>query len=113
MARNEVRSRMAGLLKRWRASGQSAAAFCRREGINPQKLSYWRRVLGMAEPVKRPARRHSVAGLVPVRLLTGVGAGANGPCLEIHLASGERVVFPEGGSLEALRAVVGLLRERC
>jgi hypothetical protein len=48
-------------------------------------------VLGVAEPVKPTARRHSVAGLVPVRLIAGVGVSAKGPCLEIHLAGGEGV----------------------
>jgi hypothetical protein len=113
MARRESRERMAGLLKEWRASGESAAAFCRRQGIKPQKLSYWKRVLGVScGPGRRRARRRSVAGLVPVRLLGG-GVGANGQCLEIHFANGEHVVFPEGGSLDMLREVVGLLRGQC
>lgn len=114
MAKGEVRVRMAGLLKEWRASGESAAAFCRRRGLRPQKLSYWKRVLGVsAGPVRRTRGRGSMAGLVPVRLLAGAGAGVDGRCLEIHLVNGERVLFPEGGSIEALREVVGLLRARC
>ena len=52
-----------------------------------------------------------LARFVPVQL---VGSGdVSVGCLEIHLASGERVVFPEGGSMDVLREVVALLRERC
>jgi hypothetical protein len=103
---------MAGLLKQWRACGESGAAFCRRHGIKPQKLSYWKRVLGMAAPVRRRARRHAASGLVPIQLLGDLGA-ASGTALEIHLVGGERIVFPQGGSLAVLREVVELLRERC
>ncbi len=111
MARSEERERMAGLLKQWRASGESGAAFCRRHGIKPQKLSYWKRVLGEKGPARR--RRGSRAGsLVPIRLVGEVG-GVSGTALEIHLAGGERIVFPQGGSLAVLREVVELLRERC
>jgi hypothetical protein len=111
MARSEGRERMAGLLKQWRASGESGAAFCRRQGIKPQKLSYWKRVLGQAEPVRGRAGRRAVSDLVPIRLV-GVGV-ASSTALEIHLSGGERIVFPQGGSLAVLREVVALLRARC
>lgn len=112
MARSEERVRMAGLLKQWRASGESGAAFCRRHGIGPQKLSYWKRVLGRAEPVRRRAWSRAGGGLVPIRLLGDVGA-VSSTALEIHLAGGERIVFPQDGSVALLREVVALLRERC
>ena len=48
----------------------------------------------------------------PLHLLGGVGA-VGGMALEIHLSGGDRIVFPQGGSLGVLRAVVELLRERC
>jgi hypothetical protein len=100
---------MAGLLEQWRTSGESGAAFGRRHGIKPQKLSYWKRVLGMSVPASRRGR---ASGLVPIRLLGEVGA-AGSPALEIHLVGGDRIVFPQGGSLAVLREVVELLRERC
>jgi hypothetical protein len=112
MARSEERARMAGLVKQWRSSGEPAAAFCRRQGIKPQKLSYWERALGMAGPASQRARGRGASGLVPIRLLGGVG-GVSSTALEIHLAGGERVVFPQGGSLAVLREVVALLRGRC
>jgi hypothetical protein len=111
MARIATRERMAALLKQWGRSGQSAAAFCREHEIKPQRLSYWKRVFGGQPPVRRRGGRRVLARFVPVQL---VGSGdVSVGCLEIHLASGERVVFPEGGSMDVLREVVALLRERC
>lgn len=113
MARSQERERMVEVLRPWRASGETGAAFCRRHGIKPQKLSYWKRVLGERPP--RPRGRRSqrrVGRLVPIRLLSEVG-GLNRTALEIHLAGGDRIVFPQGGSLTVLRDVVGLLRGRC
>jgi len=109
MAGIETRARMTGLVRRWQRSGKTAAAFCRRHGIKPQRLSYWKRVLGVAEPIERRRSRRRGVGFVPVRL---VGAGAAGP-LEIQLASGDRLVLHEGSSLELLRRAVAVLRERC
>jgi hypothetical protein len=110
MARIGVRERMAGLLERWRRSGETGAAFCRRHGIKPQQLSYWKRVLESAgQTVKRRSPRRRDGGLVPVRLVEAIGAGA----LEIHLASGDRLVLHGGSSRELLREVVAVLRERC
>ena len=111
MARIATREEMGALLERWRHSGESASGFCRRHRMNPQKLSYWKRVLGQAGPlVRRRSGRRGAVGLVPVRLAGGDGVRG---ALEIHLASGDRVVFPEGGSLNVLREVVAVLRERC
>ena len=53
---------MVGLLEQWRMSGESGAAFCRRHGIKPQKLSYWKRVLAKSTPGRRRCR-----GLQPMR----------------------------------------------
>ena len=110
MARVEKRERMAAMLRKWRRSGQSAAAFAREQGINAQRLSYWKRVLaGKSRPNRRSGP--AIGSLVPVQLLAS--ASASSGCLEIHLASGERVVFPEGCSVAVLREVMSLLRERC
>lgn len=111
MAKIETRERMRAVVERWRRSGESAAAFCRRRGLRPQKLSYWKRVLGEAGPiVKRRGGGRRAPGFVPVRLL---GAGAVTSGLEIVLVSGERVVVGEGVSRELLGDVLRSLRERC
>jgi hypothetical protein len=106
---------MAAVLKELRVSGESAAAFGRRRGIKPQKLSYWKRVLGGSPRRSRRirgggAKKATASGFVPVEV---VGLGVETAALEIHLPGGERIVFPPAASLSVLRGVVSLLRERC
>jgi hypothetical protein len=101
---------MRALVERWRRSGETAAAFCRRQGIHPQKLSYWKRALGLGGPLVRRRRvTQRAPGFVPVQLLGGVAMGQ----LEILLAGGDRVVLQEGVSRELLRDALMALRERC
>jgi transposase-like protein len=98
---------MASLLAQWSRSGQTAAAFCRRHGIKPQKLWYWKRVLGAGH---RP--RGAGASFVPVRLVT-CGTASGSPVVEIVLASGIRVLVGEGVGREQLGEVLGALEGRC
>ena len=112
MARMARRERMRALLEGWQRSGESAAAFCRRRGIRPQKLSYWKRVLGLSKPPTRRRRRAARrVGFVPVRLVDSAAGRAGG--LEIALAGGDRLVVGDGVSRELLRDALLLLRERC
>lgn len=110
MARRVRRERMRVLIERWRRSGETAAAFCRRQGIDPQRLSYWKRVLGMAAGRKLTRQRRRAAGFVPVRLVDVGSAAGN---MEILLAGGDRLVVHEGVSRELLRDALTVLRERC
>lgn len=101
------RDRMCATVERWQRSGLSAAGFCRREGIRAQRLSYWKRVLGV-KAVRNVVNR---ARLAPVQVVDlGLGAGAS---IEVVLGGGERLVVREGVSPELLREVLGALRERC
>jgi hypothetical protein len=111
MASITKRREMGRALARWRRSGLSAAEFCRREGIVPQTLSYWKRVLGPAKGVVRRRRAARPVGFVPARVVDS-GAGVAGG-LEIALASGDRLVVREGVSRELLRDALMVLRERC
>jgi hypothetical protein len=104
---------MVRVLARWRRSGLSAAAYCRRHGIRPQSLSYWKRVLGLSEPIMRRRRAARAVGLVPVRLVGSSEGMATSGRLEIALASGDRLVVSEGVSRELLRDALLALRERC
>lgn len=113
MARMSRRERMREALRRWRRSGLSAAAFCRREGMVPQTLSYWKRVLGPAKAVVRRRRAARPVGFVPVRLVDSADGVATTGGLEIALASGDRLVVREGVSRELLRDALLVLRERC
>ena len=113
MARMSRRERMRGLLRWWRRSGLSAAAFCRGEGMSAQTLSYWKRALGPAKAVVRRQRAARPVGFVPVRLVDSADDVATAGGLEIALASGDRLVVREGVTRELLRDALMVLRERC
>jgi hypothetical protein len=104
------RDGMQALLERWQRSGESAAAFSRRHGIHPQKLSYWKRVLGFgqAKGVATSAR----ARFVPVRVVGDSGTATTGT-LEIRVGADYRVVVREGVSGALLREVLAALRDEC
>jgi transposase-like protein len=105
--RAKTRERMRRLLERWQRSGESAAAFSRRHGINPQKLAYWKRVLG-----KGLGRETTPAQprFVPVRV---VDEGSRGGTVEIVIGASCRLLVQEGVSRELLRDIVAVVREGC
>jgi maltodextrin utilization protein YvdJ len=41
-------------IEAWRASGESAAGFCRARGLNRPQFVYWQRVLHTAHPTSAP-----------------------------------------------------------
>ena len=112
MARMTTREKMRRMLARWRRSGLSAAEFCRREGLAPQKLSYWKRSLKKAGSGVRRGSAKPV-GFVPVRLVDQASSGVLQGSLEISLAGGDRVAVGPEVSPDRLRDVVAILRERC
>ena len=101
------RKRMRAIVGRWQRSGLSGVEFCRRHGIHPQRLWYWKRVLGEATR-RRKARAVSFA---PVQVVDLERAGT--ASLEVVLTGGERLVLRPGISAELLREVLQALRERC
>lgn len=104
--RESKRERMAGVVGRWGRSGLSGAEFCRRNGIRPQALSYWKRVL---EPsAARVEQRVPRPAFVPLQIVDE--AVAEVPVLEIVLVGGDRIRVPVGTAAEQIRAVVSALR---
>ena len=107
------REQMSAMVARWRRSGLSAAAFCRRQRIQTQRLRYWLQRVEGASPTQRPAqRRQARPVLAAVRLVDLAATRAEGE-VEILLASGERLTVREGTSVQLLRATLEALRERC
>ena len=104
MARANGREEMRRLIERWRASGETKAAFTRANGVSRGKLEYWVRRLaeGDLEVAGRPR-------LVPVRVV-GAHGDAVAPPIEIVLASGDVVRATSDVSAEALAAVIRALR---
>lgn len=103
------RSGMAAWLERWERSGLSAAGFCRRHRIPPQRLSYWRRMAG-GPRLERKARGEGQSAFVPVQVVDLVAGNGS---LEVVLVGGDRVVLREGVSVDLLRNTLSVLRERC
>lgn len=87
------------VLRRWKASGLSQAAFCRRAGITTVTLGRWRREFGDGDGGPR-------GGFVEVRL----GPSAGSAAYDLELASGRHLRIPAGfdaQELERLLAVLG------
>lgn len=103
-----TRERMVRLVREFEGSGQTGAGFCRRHGLRPQRLSYWRRVLGRREA--GPKRSRAVS-FTPVRVVPTEGLALSGG-IEVTLSGGERLVVRPGTPVELVRGVVGVLRER-
>lgn len=108
--REKTRERMVRLVREFESSGQTGAAFCRRQGLRPQRLSYWRRVLGRREAGPKGSRVS--VSFTPVRVVTTEGLALSGG-IEVTLSGGERLVVRPGTPVELVRGVVGVLRERC
>lgn len=70
-------------VRAWRASGETAAAFCRRAGLNPSTLTWWAWKLG-SEPVPNsPGKPSASAALVNFVELTPVDLGVGHFELEV------------------------------
>jgi hypothetical protein len=91
------------LVAAWRASGQTAAAFCWDRGVHPARFAYWRR------QVRATSVLGDGAGFVEVRPVGG-GAVASGGVVVVRLASGVEVQAPVGCDARWLGAVVEALR---
>jgi hypothetical protein len=97
-----------GFVRRWRRSGQSMAAFARAEGVDPQRLRYWRERVGAesASSERRQRQRSSVqkrkvpqaskSRLIP-GVVVGLGAGA---AVTVHLGRGVVVEAQAASELE-------------
>ena len=86
------------VLKAWRRSGQSAAAFARQHGVSNVRLLRWRdRLKGSPPPLFHAVR--VVQGARPL-------APATPPPLELELHSGRRIRVYAGFDPELLEALV-------
>ena len=100
------RSESAGraLVRDWKASGLSQAAFARRRGISAQRLGYWRLRLGQLPPEAAPT--DSI--FVELPKVTSVGPAGIGHVV-VELRDGIRVRVERGFDPESFRAVVAVL----
>jgi len=115
-------------LRRWRASGESVRAFCRREGISEPSFYWWRRRLsgqrsGSASKTsgrgprqrastkssgKQPTTRAAPAGFSEVQL-NGAGQTSD-DVIELMLPTGERLRIGREVNAEHLQRVLAVLQ---
>ncbi len=104
-----IRERWGTLVERWRASGLSAAEFCRREQISSRRFYKWRRKLASARVSSLPVLRHEPADFVPLSFApatSGVGCG-----IAVVIDAGVRLELSCGfDQSELVRAVTVLRR---
>jgi transposase-like protein len=98
----------AARVARWTGSGLTAAAFARREGVNPRTLAYWRWRLRADGHRGVPAKR--TAPFVEL-VVPPVVRDTSGP-LEIVLPAGYCVRLDEAVGADMLRTVLDVLEAR-
>jgi hypothetical protein len=92
----------------WRASGQTASAFCKGKDFSASGLRYWISRLGKGEPEgAKPEAAKPVVRLARVVRGTRSGAAPETPIL--IEAGGARVGVRRGFDAETLRAVLAVL----
>ena len=104
--RAKKRERMLELVSRWRRSGESAAAFCRRAGVSAKTFSYWKRIALQARSTRRARPASEARPFVPVRVVDE----APRALLEVAWPGGLRVVAYDA---EQASELLALARERC
>ena len=108
---SESRARWAAAVSRWQRSGLSCRDFSRREGVNPNSLSWWKWKLG-SEATAQPSpvvateavRFVEVTGGVPATVRDGVDA----PRLVV-VAGRYHVEVPVGFDGPTLADLLGVL----
>ena len=107
MARaTKTRGQRARLVRRWRASGLSQAAFARQQGLQPRTFWGWCREV--------PTTRARVTPrFLPVRVMAADPEEGGAAGVEILLVSGDRVRVAPGTAPVLVAAVVAALRSSC
>lgn len=98
------RRQMAALVRGWKASGETQAAFASRHGITRAKFGYWQRRLRSTRAVP------DGAGFAAVHVVAPPGAIEPG-VLDVVLASGDRLVIRAGVPLPVVRVVMSAFRK--
>ena len=107
MQRQTQVAKMTALVRQWRVSGEPQARFARRHGVRPWTLWYWSQKVHRAAPRRATAR----PAFVPVAV---VPEAVRPPmAIEVVLASGERLVVPDGVGSTRLREVLAAVRAAC
>lgn len=101
------------LIERWRLSGLTRAAFCRREGVAMSSFDLWRRRLGEASGVAavaasgRAVERHD---LVEVVVQDSVARGVSGEYFEIAVGDEVSLRVPLSAGAATVVSIINALR---
>jgi hypothetical protein len=98
------------LIRSWRQSGLSAAAFARQTGVHPNRITFWKRRLALVDQSSTPAQPTAFIQI------PDAGPGAAEPetaisaqTIEAVLPNGIRLTIHPGTAMPHLVAVVGAL----
>lgn len=100
MARSKQRCRQwERRIARWRASGESMAAYCRQHELSYAAFVWWRRRLGQA-----------ITPVSPLTLIPVVAPTSSGGAITIRLPDGVGIEVERGFDAGVLNAVVRALQ---
>jgi hypothetical protein len=126
MAARTTRAVWKKRVKRWERSGQTAARFAARLGVNPYTLKWWKWALG-TERARRSAAPSTIEAAQFVELVHGGSEsapdGAGGPSVggdgdaredrvEVRLPAGVRVFLPARFDVNAIAGLVAAFERR-
>jgi hypothetical protein len=98
------------LIRSWRQSGLSAAAFARQIGVHPNRITFWKRRLASVDQPATPAQSTAFiqipnAAAEAARTATALPAQT----IETVLLNGIRLTIHPGTAMPHLVAVIGAL----
>ena len=99
------------LLDQWRHSGLSQAEFCRRRGILPGTLAFWKHTLARETAAGRPRALRARATLptfLPVRVVAPAPAADTDPVAAASTTIGELAIMLRGRRHVRIRGRVDL-----
>jgi hypothetical protein len=111
-----VRDRWAGLVRRWRRSGQTARAFAQSAGINAGTLAYWawrlkREPTGRHGGKAKRRRRRSGASLQDTSFVELIVDRQEDARFLLELGDGRRLRIPAAFDADALKRLLTALQE--
>ena len=111
-----ARDRWAGLVRRWRRSGQTAREFGESAGVNAGTLAYWawrlksERSEAEGRQVKRRSRSSTASGQDASFVELIVDTPEDGRFL-LELGDGRRLRIPAAFDIDSLKRLLSVLRE--
>jgi hypothetical protein len=98
------------LIRSWRQSGLSAAAFARKIGIHPNRITFWKRRLALVDQPATPAQPTAFIQLPNAAATTALAATTlPAQTIEAVLPNGIHLTIHPGTAMPHLVAVIGAL----